>query len=428
MIRFIYLLLLIFTSVTQAASLSATEKKITSYVIASQAEQLSLLQALVNVNSGTLNIAGVNKVGEMLQAEFDRIGFHTVFVALPQNMNRGDTLIATRTGHSGKRLLLIGHLDTVYPADSPFQRAVMHKNTMTGPGVIDDKGGDVVILYALKALHEAGVLDDVSITVVLTGDEEDSGKPTSISRLPLIEAARHSDIALDFENGIGNTATIGRRGVSMWQLNTRGYEAHSSQIFQKQSGDGAIYELSRLLNTIRMQLSQQKYVSFNPALVLGGTMVQYEKNKSGGTALGKNNVIAKSAIATGDFRFMTPQQKIQIEKKVKAIVKQHLPGTTASISFQDGIPAMSPTPNNLKLLKEYSVVSQDLGFGKVQTLDAGLRGAGDISYVAAIVQASLAGLGPMGDDAHSVKEKLEIPSLSMQTQRAAVLIYRLTSR
>lgn len=421
-----FIMMLLFVSVSKAAGLSVIEKEISSYVTSSKENQLSLLEKLVNINSGTLNVAGVNKVGDILRDEFEQLGFQTVLHPEPDNMQRGYTLIATRTGHKGKRILLIGHLDTVFPEDSPFQQAVRHNDRMQGPGVIDIKGGDVVILYALKALQQAGQLEDTSITVVFTGDEEDSGKPTSISRKPLIDVAKNSDIALDFECGIGNTAIIGRRGVSMWQLKTSGKEAHSSQVFLKQSGDGAVYELTRILNAMRTQLGNEKYISINPALILGGTNVEYEKNKSGGSAFGKKNVIAKLAMATGDLRFLTPEQKLNVEKKMTAIVKQHLPGTHATITFQDGIPGMTPTASNLKLLQKYSEVSQDLGFGVVKPLDPGLRGAGDISHIAGMVQASLAGLGAEGSGAHSVNETLDISSLSKQTKRTAILIYRLT--
>lgn len=342
-------------------------------------------------------------------------------------MQRAGTLIAEHAGNKGKRLLLIGHLDTVFPLSSPFQHFKQIGNFATGPGVIDDKGGDVVILYALKTLHAANTLTDTNITVVLTGDEEDSGKPTSISRKPLIDAAKNCDIALDFEWAtMPNTATTARRGITNWMISTEGNEAHSSEIFQKKAGFGAINELVRILDTMRAQLSSEQYLSFSPGLILGGTAVNYDKNNSQGTAFGKGNVIAKSAMAKGDLRFLTAEQKNNAKKKIAVIVDSHLPRTTASIAFQDAIPAMPPTAANLKLLKKYSQASNKLGYGNVEPLDPGCRGAGDISHIASLVSASLAGLGPVGTGAHSEKETLDIQSLPIQTQRAALLIYWLT--
>lgn len=410
-----------------AAPLSIIEKNIQKNVLDQKQDQLLLLEKLVNINSGTLNVAGVHEVGEMLRPQFEALGFKTRWVEEPDNMHRAGTLIAEREGNKGKRLLLIGHLDTVFPTDTKFQHFELKKHNAKGPGTLDDKGGVVVILYALKALQVANALDDTSITVLLTGDEEDSGKPTSISRKPLKEIAEHSDVALDFESAITlQTATIARRGISDWVITTHGNESHSATIFQKDVGAGAIFELAHILDAMRTHLQKIKYLTFNPGVILGGSKIDYDKQASQGTAFGKSNVVAKIAIAQGDFRFIDAKQKKLVESKIKKIVKQKLSGTKATVTFQDGIPAMSPTMNNLKLLKQYSNVSQDLGQGRIKPLDAGLRGAGDISHIAALVPANHAGLGPAGSGDHSIVEMVELKSLSIQTERAAILIYRLT--
>jgi glutamate carboxypeptidase len=416
-----------FYSIVHATSLSAVEKEITNYVTQHKEEQLSLLEKLVNINSGTTNISGIRQVGAILRLQFDQLGFKTRWIEEPASMHKAATLIAEHKSKTGKRLLLIGHLDTVFPKDSVFQAFKRQGSIATGPGVIDDKGGLVVILYALKALQAAHALDNASITVVLTGDEEDAGKPTAISRKPLFDAAKANDIALDFEWAITpDTATIARRGIMNWVLKTEGKEAHSSEIFQTSGGYGAIFELTRILNAARAKLSSEKYLSFNPGLILGGTTIHYDKASSEGMASGKSNVIASHAMARGDLRFLTTHQKRDAEKRMAAILKQHLPGTTASMTFQDGIPAMPPSAGNLELLKKYSAVSEELGYGAVKSLDPGVRGAGDISHIASIVSANLAGLGALGTGAHSAKETLYIDSLTTQTQRAALLIFRLT--
>jgi len=422
----IIIFIIFFTKSVMAAGLSPTEINIRDDIANHTQPQLALLEQLVNINSGTTNLAGVHRVGEIVRHELDELGFKTRWEEEPAKMQRAGTLIAERQGKKGKRLLLIGHLDTVFAPNSPFKRFELHKNSAKGPGVIDDKGGVVVILSALKALQAAHVLDDTTITVILTGDEEDSGKPTSISRKPLIEAAKHSDIALDFEPTVTlATATIGRRGVSRWTLSVQGNEAHSATIFQKEIGAGAIFELSRILNAMRSTMAMTKDVTFNPGVVLGGTALTYDDKRAQATVFGKDNVVAKIALAKGDYRFLTLKQKQAFEQQIGTIVKQHLPGTRSTVSFQAGIPAMSPTEANMALLKTYSEASQDLNLGKVTAFDPTLRGAGDISHVAAIVPANLAGLGPMGAGAHSVSESIELNSLPIQTQRAAILIYRL---
>jgi len=423
--RICLILIFLFTQIAKANHQSI-ENQIAHYINNQQQAQLSLLEKLVNINSGTANIRGVYKIGELLRPQFEALGFKIHWVEAA-NMQRAGTLIAEHPGNKGKKLLLIGHLDTVFPSTSSFQHFKRKGSFATGPGIIDDKGGDVVILYALKALHAVNALTDAHITVVLTGDEEDPGKPISISRKPLLDAAKNSHIALDFEWAITpDTATIARRGITNWMLTTEGNGVHSSEIFQEKVGFGAIYELVRILDTMRIELTNEKYLSFSPGLLLGGTTLAYDKTKSQGAAFGKGNVIAKTAMSKGDLRFLTEEQKINAEKKIFAIVNAHLPVTKASITFQDSIPAMPPTPANLELLKKYSQASTQLGYGTVHQLNPGRRGAGDISHIASLVSASLAGLGPVGMGAHSDKETLDIHSLPIQTERAALLIYWLT--
>ncbi|STX51272.1 carboxypeptidase G2 [Legionella busanensis] len=424
-IRISIFLLLFLSQVFKVNALTQEENKIIHYLKASSQEQLHLLEDIVNTNSGTTNINGVKKVGEYLESELKQLGFTTQWKSLPAKMNRADTLIAYHQGNKGKRFLLIGHLDTVFPASSSFQRFNLKGNIATGPGVIDAKGGDVVIIYALKALAKVGALQDATITVVFTGDEEDSGRPTSLSRRPLIDAATHSDVALDFEWAISSdTATVARRGIEDWVIKTEGNEAHSSQIFKPDVGNGAIFELNRILDTLRMLLSKEQYLTFNPGLIMGGTTIEVNSDGSN-LVFGKPNVIAKKAIAEGDIRFLTEQQKESAKKTILSILKQNLPGTTAEIIFKDGIPSMTPRKANLKLLTIYSNISSQLGLGKVTALDPGMRGAGDISYIAAKVPYALAGLGPVGSGAHSAKETLNVASLLTQTERIALLMYQL---
>ncbi|WP_342227541.1 M20/M25/M40 family metallo-hydrolase [Rickettsiella endosymbiont of Rhagonycha lignosa] len=423
---FIFLCAQFFFAKIVGAQTLSTETQIKVYIGKQQLEQLSLLEKLVNINSGTANIAGVHQVGEILRPFFQQLGFKTYWVEEPSYMQRAGTLVAEHSGTKGKRILIIGHLDTVFAKDSPFQKFERHGDKATGPGVIDDKGGDVVILYALKSLQDVNVLSDMNITVVLTGDEEYSGKPTSISRKPLFTAAQHSDVALGFEWAtLPNTATIARRGVDHWQINTQGSGVHSFEVFQKPAGYGAIFELTRILNTMREQMSAEKGLSFSPGLILAGASINYKKNYFGGEAYGKDNIIAKTAMATGDLRFITPEQEISAKKKIAKIINHHLPTTMAVFNFQEGIPCMPLTANNIELLKKYSEVSINLGYGPVIALDPGLRGAADISHVASITQANLDGLGPVGTGAHSENETLDIKSLPIQTQTAAVLMYRL---
>ena len=294
------------------------------------------------------------------------------------------------------------------------------------PGGNDMKGGNVVILYALKALHELNLLKDASITVAYTGDEESTGKPLSISRKDLIAAAKSSDIALGFETATGfNNATIARRGASGWKVETAGKRAHSSGVFSERTGAGAIFELARILHRFYQEVRGEQYLTFNPGNLLGGTFVDYNSLKSSGTAFGKTNVVAQTALVHGGLRFISEEQKENARAKMRAIVADHLPSTNATITFTDSYPAMGPTKENKALLKQLSEVSEALGFGVVEGYDPGRRGAADISFVADYVP-GLDGLGSMGKGAHTPQETVDLATFNALIQRTAVFIYRLT--
>ncbi len=410
-----------------AQKLNRTERKIIEKVKSLDQESISFLEKVVNINSGTLNQKGVKDVGEIFRTAFNEIGFQTEWINMPEEMNRAGHLFATVEGDKGKKLLLIGHLDTVFEENSPFQSFERINDSMAyGPGANDMKGGDVIALYALKALADLNLLQRASITVAFTGDEESTGKPLSISRKALIEAGKKADIALGFETATSfENATIARRGASGWSVETKGKRAHSSGVFNERVGAGAIFEMSRILNAFYEEVRGETYLTFNPGTLMGGTFVSYDKQTSSGEVFGKTNVVAQTALVNGGLRFISEEQKENARAKMRAIVSQNLPHTSASISFTDSYPAMGPTAGNQAVLDILSEVSQDLGFGPVSGYDPGRRGAADISFVADYTD-GLDGLGTMGNGAHTPQETVNLKTMNALIQRAALLIYRLT--
>ncbi len=402
--------------------LTSVEQKIRDYVRAHEAEQIALLEKAVNISSGTLNLQGVRSVGRLFEPEFSSLGFDTRWVALPDAVGRAGHLFAEHKGTRGKRLLLIGHLDTVFEGDG--ERFVRYDTLAAGAGSSDMKGGDMVILYALKALQSVGALKGTRIIVALTGDEEDAGALFDVSRKPLIDAARRSDVALGFEEDAGK-GTVARRGMGGWQLVVTGRQAHSSGIFSPGGSYGAIYEAARILDEFREKLSTEKYLTFNPAMIVGGTDVTYDSTRIAGTAAGKDNIIAPRAYARGDLRVISREQEARAREQMRAIVAEHLSGTSATITFEDGNPAMPPTKGNYALLASLDSVNRALGRGPVEALDPGQRGAGDISFVSDYVDA-LDGLGVIGMRSHTPDERVNLKSIAPATERAAILIYRLT--
>jgi glutamate carboxypeptidase len=415
-------ILLLLSAKTFSQNLTPTEAKIIALINAQLPQTEALLKKVVNINSGTLNKEGVREVGAIFRKEFDDLDFKTEWISLPDSLNRAGHLVAERKGTKGKKLFLIGHLDTVFEKAMAFTPySYVNDSTVTGQGVNDMKGGDIVLLAALKSLKDNGLLDDTNLTVYFTGDEESSGKPTSVSRKDFVERAKQTEIALAFETAIGlNTVATARRGSSGWKLNVKGIMGHSSIIFSQQAGYGAIYEAARILNEFREKLSQEKYLTFNPGLIVGGSEVNENKE-----AIGKDNIISPRVTVTGDLRFLTEIQKENARIKMKEIVAQNLNKTKAEIIFQDGIPAMEPTLENEKVLATLNQVSLDLGFGEVKAGDPGSRGAGDISYIAKYV-ACLDGLGASGRGAHAPGETMNLKEFPKLIQRTALLIYRLT--
>jgi glutamate carboxypeptidase len=369
---------------------------------------------------------GVREVGRAFRAELDALGFKTRWVD-GAAFKRAGHLVADHPGR-GPRILLIGHLDTVFEKDSPFQKFErLDDRTARGPGIIDMKGGDVVMIAALKALKASGTLDGMNVVAVMTGDEEDTGEPLSLAREALVDAAKGAELAVGFEDGPGDPklAVTARRGTTGWEVRVTGKPAHSSQIFREEVGYGAVYELARILNTFREKLAGQAHLTFNPGVVLGGTSVEFDPVQVRGAAAGKTNVVAESAVASGDLRALSREQFETAKKTMSEIVAASLPQTSATIKFDEGYPPMAPTEGNAKLLALYDRASRDLGFGPVTAVSPDRAGAADVSFVAGEVTAIIDGVGLMGRDDHTANETADLATLPSQTKRMAVLLHRI---
>lgn len=359
-----------------SVQLTADEGRLRDFVAAHHDEDITLLERAVNIPSGTLNAAGVRKVGELFADELRTLGFTTRMTDMPASMRRGGHLIAEHPGTHGPRILLIGHLDTVFEGEG--QRFSRSDSMARGAGTSDMKGGDVAMISALRALA--------------------------------------------FEGGSTRRASIARRGSSSWTLTSTARQAHSAGVFSS-GGFGAIYEAARILDSFRRELSGNPTLTFNPGNIGGGTDV--ERDSSGTmTVAGKTNIISPKATVNGDLRFLREAQKDSTRQRMREIVAQSLPGTSSEITFRDGYPAMPPTAAGARLLSQFDAVSRSLGYGPVEGDPPESRGAGDISFVAAYTT-GMDGLGVSGRGAHSPEESVNLNSLTMAAQRAAVLMRRL---
>jgi glutamate carboxypeptidase len=418
----------VLTAGAARAQLNETEQRIVAAVKQQMPAALALLERSVRINSGTLNPEGVRAVGEVYRAELQALGLQTRWAEMPPAMKRAGHLIASREGGQGKRVLLMGHLDTVFEKDSPVAAWERRGNRVRGQGVSDMKGGNAILIEALRALRGVGALDKANIEVIFTGDEERTGAPLEIARAPLIELAKRADYALSFEgsgraSGV-DSVSIARRSAGGWSLHVRGRPGHSAGVFSPQSGFGAIYEGARILNAFREQLIEPN-LTYNVGVVLGGTNVAYSDETAEGTAFGKSNVIARDFQVRGDMRYLTPEQGERAKRRMREIVAANLPGTTATITFRESYPPMPPTEAGERLVSVYSRVSQDAGLGPIGIVDPASRGAGDVQFVAPYTT-GIDGLGAAGSGSHTDDEDLEIASIERGAIRAALFIYRLT--
>jgi glutamate carboxypeptidase len=419
-------------SAQPALALDKAEKAMISTVDKEVARGEALLEKLVNVNSGTMNLAGVEEVGKMMRAELEELGFKVSWVPMAAAKRSGH-IIAEHPGpkgYKGRKMLLIGHIDTVFEPSSPFQvYKKLGGDIAEGPGVNDMKGGLVVMVQALRAMKAAGTLKNADITIVLTGDEERSGSPKDIARGDLIRAAEAADVALEFESlarvdGVDH-GSISRRGGTGWTLKVTATSGHSSQIFSERLGDGAVYEMARILTAFRKELPEP-YLTYNVGVMVAGATAEFNADDTGGSATGKSNIIPETALARGDMRTLTVEQANGVKKKMQEILKHNLPGTKAEITFGESGPGMPPTDGSRALLTRLNVINKEMGLPPMPELDPMLRGGGDISGVAHLIEGGLIGMGAAGEGSHAPGETIDLRSLPLQAKRAAILMTRLS--
>lgn len=414
----------------RAAGLSAAERRIVASVDRRAAAHLALLRRLVERNSGTLNFAGVRDVGAMLRPEWEALGFEVRWVD-GAAWGRAGHLLAERKGRVGApAVVLVGHLDTVFEPSSGFEGwTVLSDTTVRGPGINDMKGGDVIQLLAVHALRDAGLLDGLTIRVVLSGDEERPGTPLSLARADLVAAADGASAVLGFEDGDGalQRAVTARRGSSNWTLSVRGTPAHSSQVFRADIGPGAIFEAARVLAEVRDSLAGEPFLTFNPGYVLGGSDVAVDSSGAGGKASGKANVVSDTVYVAGDLRTLSRAQLEHARAVMTRIASRHHPRTDAVFAFADGYPVLEPSDGNRRLLALFSRASEDLGFGAIEAVDPMRAGAADVSFVGDRVPMTLDAVGLKGDGGHTSSEWADLRALPIQGKRVAVLLARLAA-
>ena len=402
-------------------ALTAAEIELVSWADSQEQEMLELLEQITNINSGTLNKEGVDKVTQIFNDKLQDLGFSTSYlpgdlIEMPScpgsdySIDVTDHLLASRIG-SGTKLLLMGHTDTVFPTTSPFKTFRQEGDTLFGPGVADMKGGLVVMLYALKALEANNKLDDKTITILLNSDEEIGSLS---SRKYIEEQAILHDWGLVYESSGTNKFVRARKGLGQARLVVNGIASHAGGAHAR--GRSAIKELAYKIIEIENMTNYETGVTVNVGIIDGGEA---------------RNTVAPCAEALIDLRYPEPQQGEQAKDKLEQISDQvySYPIATEDIKTERWIslhrPPKIPTPESDYLLEKAlsigRLLKQEIGI-----TDSGGGTDGSLSQAAGLP--TLDSLGVAGIGAHSDREEARASSLAERVKLSAILIHRLTSK
>lgn len=400
--------------------MSPEEQAIAGWLDSEEVNMLTMLEKLTNINSGSLNKAGVDEVGRLLSQELSDLGFGISKlpgekIEMPScpgsdySIDVTDHVLAQKSG-AGKRLLLMGHMDTVFPPDSPFQTFSRSGDTMSGPGVADMKGGMVVMLYALKALQQAGKLDDMAITVLLNSDEEIGSLS---SRKFLEEQAELHDYGLVYESSGSNNMVRQRKGLGQARFVVNGRASHAGGAHEQ--GRSAIKELAYKIVEIEQITDYESGVTVNVGVISGGEA---------------RNTIAPCAEALIDLRYPTIEQGMDAAEQFESIFNSVLsyPVDSGEITTNSMTnlhrPPKIPTEESDHLLDKTIAIGRLLG----QTIGITNSGGGtDGSLTQAAGLPTLDSLGVSGSGAHSNREEARVSSLVERAKLSAVLIHRLAN-
>lgn len=379
---------------------------------------VELLETLTNINSGTLNKAGIDAITGIFSRELAGLGFSIgtlpgEVIEMPHcpgsnlSIDVADHLLATRAG-SGTRVLLMGHMDTVFPPDSPFQEFSLDGGIMHGPGVFDMKGGLVVMLYALKALQEFELLEGRALTVLLNSDEEVGSLS---SRKYLEEQARVNDYGLVFEGSVNNNQIRQRKGLGQARFVVHGRASHAGAAHQE--GRSAIRELAYKIIEMEAMTDYESGLTVNVGLMSGGEA---------------RNTVAPCAEAYVDLRYPLPGQGIAARQQFESIASTlySVPADSEEVTTDVWVnlhrPPKIPTPESDQLLYRTVAIGALLG-EQIGIADSG--GGTDGSLTQAAGLPTLDSLGLIGDGGHSPREQADVDSFVQVTGRAAILIHRL---
>jgi glutamate carboxypeptidase len=381
--------------------MTARHQAIRAWLTDHEQEEIAFLASLVNQDSGTFDRLEVNKVGDRLERSFADLGFRAS--RLPGG-KYGDHVLATR-GEQGPGLLCLGHMDTVFPAGTAAARPfAVAGSRVTGPGVLDMKGGLAALVFALRGLEAAAspALGRMRCTI-LVNTEEEIGSPTS--REAIVAEARRHDAAVVLEPARPNgECVIGRKGVGHFRVEAFGRQAHAGS--QPELGINAISELARKIPALEALADATLGTTVNVGVVRGGE---------------RSNVVPDYAYADLDLRIWSDAEGERVKRGIAEIASCcTIPGATGTWGGEIGFPAWGTNEGTRRMLQILQAAAAPLGLRFAGTTSGG---GSDGNRTASIIP-TLDGLGPVGSKLHSPEEYLELPSLVERTTLLACFIER----
>lgn len=375
-------------------------QQIQSYLQSVEAEMFALLKDIVSIQSSSHNKPGIDQTAETVAGVFKNLPVTTETIT--QTLQGNHLLIRSQAQpHFPKQVLLVGHMDTVFPKDTDFNWYKEDETKSYGPGVVDMKGGLVAGIFALKALNKIGQLEKIPLTFVFNSDEE-IGSRSSIDIIQ--KEANASAFAFVLEaGGFDNQVVTGRKGNLTIELHVQGKAGHAAFATPKKSS--AILELAHKIIEFEALNDFEKGISINVGKIDGG--------------IGPNT-IPEFANAQVDFRYVDPVDLRFLEEKVTHIAETTaVPETLSRVDFISGRPPMQKSEDNHKLFEVAAGIARQLGYPLQEEFR---NGVSDANFIADLNVPVLDGLGPIGGRDHSRDEFMIKASLPQRTLLLACTI------
>ncbi|WP_367946592.1 M20 family metallopeptidase [Bacillus sp. V59.32b] len=378
--------------------------QIETYLEGKMPEMNSLLEKIVNIDSGSYHKEGVDKVGSIIRKEFEDIG---MYVKVHRETEFGNHLEIKGSEKSEPKIIIIAHMDTVFPVGEAEKRPYkIIGDKAYGPGVSDEKASHVSVLYALKALKEKGSDAYKNVHLIFNGDEEVGSRT---SKVIIKEAAEGKDFSLVVESGRPDDGVVTeRKGVGRFIFDVKGKSAHAG--VEPERGKSAIEELAHKVIMLQNLSDYEQGLSVNVGLIDGGT---------------SSNTVAPEAQAQVDVRVKNMKQAEEITGKItKIALDEKVTGTETELTGRIGRPPMEKVEGTDKLLNVIKAAGKELGMS-IREVSTG--GGSDAAYTSTEGVPTVDGMGPLGEFSHSdTDEYVDLKSFPKRTALLAKTIERLS--